>query len=157
MRRHAIATLAAAGSLVACTPTVNVAAPEPIVIQLNISHEVRLKIEEDVDGLIAEEAGAGQVQTRGVGDSPPLLAAKAEGRVGEQADGYVGAVPGHEADSAALLSSENTRRRAEYEAIAAERGTELRAVEFVAGERRIAEAEPGEWVLPADGEWQRKS
>ena len=148
----------ALGFLSACTPTVNVAAPEPIVIQLNITHEVRVKIEQDVDGMIAEESQAGAVRSRGVGDSAPLLAAKAAGQVGERADGYVGVRPGRESpEVAALVESENARRRGEYQAIAAERGTELHAVEIVAGQRRIAEAEAGEWVMGPDGAWRTKS
>ena len=97
------------------------------------------------------------MRTRGLGDSAPLLAAKAAGQVGERADGYVGARPGHEAAAQSLLADENARRRAEYEKIAAEHGTDLRAVQTVAGERRIGEAEPGEWILPADGVWRQKS
>jgi uncharacterized protein YdbL (DUF1318 family) len=155
MRTNVVAMLVWLGALTACTPTVNVAAPEPIVIQLNISHEVRVKIEQDVDGLIEQESGA--VRSRGVGDSAPLLAAKVAGQVGERADGYLGSVPGHEAASAGLVADENARRRSEYEQIAKERGTELRAVEIVAGERRISEALAGEWVQPADGIWKAKA
>ena len=146
-----------AACLAGCTPTVNVAAPEPIVIQLNITHEVRVKVEQDVDGMIAEESEPGGVRSRGVGDSSALLAAKTAGQVGERADGYVGVRPGHEtSELGALVEAENARRRSEYQGIAAERGTELRAVEVVAGERRLAEAAPGEWVMGADGTWLRR-
>lgn len=155
--RCTVVAAALAAGLAGCTPTVNVAAPEPIVIQLNITHEVRVKIEQDVDGLIEEESQGGAVRSRGVGDSAPLLAAKAGGHVGERADGYVGIRPGHEsAELRALVDAENARRKSEYQAIAAERATELRAVETVAGERRIVEAAAGEWVLGADGAWRTK-
>jgi hypothetical protein len=53
-------TLAAAVTLLglcACTPTVEVAAPkEPIVINLNvkIEHEIRVKVDEDLDDLFED-------------------------------------------------------------------------------------------------------
>lgn len=45
--------------LVACTPRVALEAPkEPITINLNvkIDHEIRLKVEKDVDKLISEDS-----------------------------------------------------------------------------------------------------
>jgi hypothetical protein len=44
----------------ACTPTVKVAPPdEPITINLNvkIEHEIRVKIDKDLDNLINKESG----------------------------------------------------------------------------------------------------
>jgi hypothetical protein len=56
------ATLCALGLLVAagCTPTVQVAAPsEPITINLNvkIEHEIRVKVEKELDSVINQESG----------------------------------------------------------------------------------------------------
>lgn len=51
---------AALGLTAACQPTVQVAAPEkPIVINLNvkIEHEVRVKLEKDVDDLLKKNSG----------------------------------------------------------------------------------------------------
>tara|TARA_R110000824_G_scaffold377484_1_gene568795 strand:- start:335 stop:559 length:225 start_codon:yes stop_codon:yes gene_type:complete len=51
---------AALGMIAACQPTVQVAAPEkPIVINLNvkIEHEVRVKLEKDVDDLLKKNSG----------------------------------------------------------------------------------------------------
>ncbi|MEQ8805009.1 MAG: YnbE family lipoprotein [Rhodospirillales bacterium] len=50
---------AALGTVAACQPTVQVAAPEkPIVINLNvkIEHEVRVKLEKDVDDLLKKNS-----------------------------------------------------------------------------------------------------
>ncbi|PIW31182.1 MAG: YnbE family lipoprotein [Rhodospirillales bacterium CG15_BIG_FIL_POST_REV_8_21_14_020_66_15] len=50
---------AALGVTAACQPTVQVAAPEkPIVINLNvkIEHEVRVKLEKDVDNLLKKNS-----------------------------------------------------------------------------------------------------
>lgn len=44
----------------ACTPTVKVQPPdEPITINLNvkIEHEIRVKVEKDIDDLFSEEGG----------------------------------------------------------------------------------------------------
>ena len=48
------------GGLIACTPTVEVAVPDkPITINLNvkIEHEIRVKVEKDLEDLFAEEEG----------------------------------------------------------------------------------------------------
>jgi len=51
--------LLAAWLLAACTPTVALKAPEdPITINLNvkIDHEIRLKVEKDIDQLFSEDS-----------------------------------------------------------------------------------------------------
>ena len=51
--------LLAGGLLAACTPTVALKAPEdPITINLNvkIDHEIRLKVEKDIDQLFSEDS-----------------------------------------------------------------------------------------------------
>ena len=61
MPGFALASLmAAAGLLAACNPTVKVEAPDkPIVINLNvkIEQEVRIKVEKDVQDLVANKPG----------------------------------------------------------------------------------------------------
>ncbi|WP_417546244.1 YnbE family lipoprotein [Marinobacter sp.] len=52
------AGLVMGGLLVACTPTVQVAAPkEPITVNLNvkIQHEIYVKVDKDVDELFSEK------------------------------------------------------------------------------------------------------
>ncbi len=47
-------------ALLACTPTVQVAVPnEPITINLNvrIEHEIRVRVEEDLDDIFSEDSG----------------------------------------------------------------------------------------------------
>ncbi|KKM76701.1 hypothetical protein LCGC14_1377460 [marine sediment metagenome] len=59
--RHVTTLLAGmvmGGLLVACTPTVQVAAPkEPITVNLNvkIQHEIYVKVDKDVDELFSEK------------------------------------------------------------------------------------------------------
>ena len=54
--------------LASCAPTVNVATQEPIVIQLNIQHELRVKIEREVDELIQGDEARSHVGSRGLGE-----------------------------------------------------------------------------------------
>ena len=52
--------LVVVGLTAACAPTVKVQAPdEPITINLNvkIEHEIRVKVEKDIDDLFSEEGG----------------------------------------------------------------------------------------------------
>lgn len=56
--RSGFALLALA--LVACTPTIQVAVPnEPITINLNvrIEHEIRVQVEEELDGIFTLDSG----------------------------------------------------------------------------------------------------
>jgi hypothetical protein len=61
MFRILLATLAATGLwLSACSPTVQIAAPEkPITINLNvkIEHEIRVKVEKELENVISKESG----------------------------------------------------------------------------------------------------
>tara|TARA_B110000467_G_C17895345_1_gene252027 strand:- start:262 stop:474 length:213 start_codon:yes stop_codon:yes gene_type:complete len=56
--RSGFALLALA--LIACTPTIQVAVPnEPITINLNIriEHEIRVQVEEELDGIFTLDSG----------------------------------------------------------------------------------------------------
>jgi uncharacterized protein YdbL (DUF1318 family) len=83
--------------------------------------------------------------------------AKAAGQVGERIDGYVGVVdartPG---DVRAMVDQVNAERRQKYAEIAAERGASVEAVAQIAGQKLIARAPGGQYVLGADGQWRQK-
>ena len=67
----------------------------------------------------------------------PLDQAKASGQLGERPDGYLGLVnPAAPADVKAVMNDINGKRKAEYQGIAKKNGTELRAVEVLAGQTR---------------------
>jgi len=148
-------------TLVACAPTVNVATREPIVIQLNIQHELRVRIEQDVGAMIEGDEARGQVGGRGLGedvsasirDAREVSEAKAAGRIGERADGYLGIVTPGDPELAALVERVNEERRSSYADLADRYATTLPVVETVAGEQRLAAAAPGEPVMTADGRW----
>jgi len=57
MHRLLIGTLALSW-LVACTPKIEVAAKEPITINLNvkIDHEIRVKVDKELDDLFSEDS-----------------------------------------------------------------------------------------------------
>lgn len=60
MLKLLISTILLAAFLIGCTPTVQVAPPDkPITINLNvkIEHEIRVKIEKELDDVISEDSG----------------------------------------------------------------------------------------------------
>ena len=86
-----------------------------------------------------------------------LSEAKAQGLVGERADGFVGIVVADpSAEIARLVEQVNTQRRQKYEEIAQERGTPMDAVAKIVGETQMQKARPGEFVAGADGRWRQK-
>lgn len=79
---------------------------------------------------------------------------KANGLVGERADGYLGAVSSSP-DATALVNDINSKRRAKYSEIAKKNGTRIEAVEALAGEKAIANTPPGQYVQDKGG-WRKK-
>ena len=96
----------------------------------------------------------------GLGWSAPSWAitldqAKAQGLVGEQANGYLGVVKSG-AGVGALVRDINTKRKAEYQAIAKRNNTTLQAVEALAGKKAIERTPPGQYVKPPSSGWVKK-
>lgn len=86
-----------------------------------------------------------------------LAEAKSAGLLGERIDGFLGVVRADAPPETRALAQEiNARRRAEYAVIAERQGVAPEVVAQLAGERLIERAGPGEWVLGADGQWQRR-
>jgi uncharacterized protein len=87
----------------------------------------------------------------------PLEDAKSSGLVGERIDGYLGVVGSSApADVVQLVEQVNGERRAKYAEIAQKQGAPVEAVAQIAGTKLIERAAPGEYVMGADGQWQRK-
>jgi uncharacterized protein YdbL (DUF1318 family) len=84
-----------------------------------------------------------------------LEQARAQGLVGEQADGFVGVVSSTP-ETEALAASVNAQRRAAYADIASRNGTTADAVAAVTAERVIARLPRGSWVRDSTGAWVRK-
>jgi hypothetical protein len=82
--------------------------------------------------------------------------ARAKGKVGERADGYVAAVKDDASDEVkALVADVNAKRRAHYEEIAQRTGAPVEAVAALAGQKLLANAPAGQWVNDGNG-WRKK-
>lgn len=81
--------------------------------------------------------------------------AKANGLVGEKANGYLGAVNPANAEAQALIEDVNQKRRQAYEDIAKRNGTNVQAVQTLAGEKAIQNTKPGNFV-EGPGGWMKK-
>ena len=105
--------------------------------------------------------GAIVMLVAGLGIGPaqagPLEDAKAEGLVGERIDGYVGVVDsGAPGSVKSLVDQINAEREAKYAEIAKKQGAPVAAVAQIAGTKLIERAPKGEYVMGANGQWQRK-
>ena len=84
-----------------------------------------------------------------------LDTAKADGVVGERADGYLGAVRGSaSAEVRALIDDINAKRRDKYQRIAAKNSIPLAEVEALAGKKTIQKTPSGGWVFVET--WRQK-
>lgn len=83
-----------------------------------------------------------------------LSSAKAQGLVGEQADGYLGVVTnsGQGQEIAKLI---NQARRAEYQRLATQNGIALGDVEAMAGQKAIDKTPKGQFVKQG-ASWHQK-
>jgi hypothetical protein len=87
----------------------------------------------------------------------PLTQPKADGLIGEQADGYLGLVTQSvPADIKNLVNEVNAKRKAGYQQIAAKEGTQVTEVEKVGGKTAIEKTLPGNYVRDLNGNWHKK-
>ncbi len=82
---------------------------------------------------------------------------KADGMIGEQADGYLGLVrQDAPPDIKALVRDVNAKRRARYQAIADKRSVPLFEVEKVGGTTAIEKTLSGNYIKDSSGRWRKK-
>ena len=87
----------------------------------------------------------------------PLTQPKADGLIGEQADGYIGFVTSNvPADVRKLVEQINAKRKAGYQRIAQQQGTSLADVEKVGGNTAIDKTLRGNYIRGANGVWVKK-
>jgi uncharacterized protein YdbL (DUF1318 family) len=81
----------------------------------------------------------------------------AEGKVGETAAGYLAAVNGQALDRAteAAMNEVNIGRKSVYTRLARDQGVKPEVVAALTGEKQIANAARGEYVMTATG-WKKK-
>ena len=86
-----------------------------------------------------------------------LTQAKADGLIGEQANGYLGLVDQNApAEIKSLVIKVNAKRKAGYQKIAQEKGTDLGEVEKVGGKTVIEKTLQGNYIREAGGSWKKK-
>lgn len=88
---------------------------------------------------------------------PAYAKARAEGKVGEQVDGYLGVVGTPSADLQRLVDDINIKRRAVYARKAQENNATVEQYAFTAGCQAIARTVPGEKYQGLDGSWKTRT
>lgn len=81
--------------------------------------------------------------------------ARAQGLVGERADGYVEGMA-NAGGVASLVTDVNSKRKAEYARIAKEKGQTVDVVAKLAAQQIIGGLEPGASYKDANGNWKKR-
>lgn len=90
-------------------------------------------------------------------EASELSAPKADGWIGEQANGYLGLVRADApADIKALVAEVNKKRKARYQQTANRHGTALSDIEKVGGQTTIAKTLLGNYIKDGSGQWRKK-
>lgn len=105
-------------------------------------------------GLVALTGLAAPAQAQ---RDPAYAAARANGSIGEQTDGYIGIVGAATADLQRLVNDINIRRRAVYAEKAQENNATLEQYATTAGCQAIARTTPGEKYQGPDGSWKTRT
>ena len=86
-----------------------------------------------------------------------LAQPKADGMIGEQANGFLGLVRQDvPADIKALVRDVNAKRKARYRAIAEKQGVAVSEVEKVGGTTAIDRTVRGNYIKDSSGRWRKK-
>lgn len=85
-----------------------------------------------------------------------LQEAKTSNLVGEQSNGYLGAIGQPSPEVESLINDINSRRKAEYQRIANSTGSTVYAVEQLAGEKAIQDTSSGRYVKRSGQGWSIK-
>ncbi len=83
-------------------------------------------------------------------------AAKARGEVGEKITGYLEIVKNPSPGVQAAVNEINIARKALYTRLARQQGVDPDVVAQLAGEKQIANAARGEFIMGADGRWTQR-
>ena len=92
-----------------------------------------------------------------VAAASPLTQPKADGLIGEQANGYIGLVQQNvSADIKRLVNEANANRKKGYQSIAQKQGTSMAEVEKVGGQTAIEKTLRGNYIRDTSGTWRKK-
>jgi len=86
----------------------------------------------------------------------PLEPERAQGFVGDQADGYLGIVSGGTPALQAQVAAINAERAKQYAEIAKQQGTTATAVGVITGQQLYAATPSGQYFRDANGNWIKK-
>ena len=89
-------------------------------------------------------------------DKATVDAAKAAGKVGEQADGYLGIVAGADGTITAAVNDINAGRREVYTQTASKSGVTPDAAGQATGAQLIGKVPAGQYFKPLGGGWTKK-
>lgn len=89
-------------------------------------------------------------------DKATVDAAKAAGKVGEQADGYLGVVGGADGTITAAVNDINAGRREVYTQTATKSGVSPDAAGQATGAQLIAKVPAGQYFKPMGGAWTKR-
>jgi uncharacterized protein YdbL (DUF1318 family) len=81
--------------------------------------------------------------------------AKTKGLVGEKTNGYLGLVTAGNGEAQVLMKDVNEKRHQAYEEIARRNGTNVSAVEALAGEKAVQNTKAGNFI-EGPGGWVKK-
>ena len=85
-----------------------------------------------------------------------LQEAKSQGVLGETPDGYLGLVsPTASSEVKSLMNTVNQKRKQKYQEIAQRNGTQLQAIEVLAGKTTIKKTKPGHYIK-LSGKWVKR-
>jgi hypothetical protein len=84
-----------------------------------------------------------------------LGAAKAQGLVGEQPDGYLGVVTKSGNDTDEIVKFINEARRAQYQRLAKDNSIALPDVEAIAGQKAMEKTQSGQFIQ-VNKKWMKK-
>jgi len=106
-------------------------------------------------GLAAVVGGTGVAYAMMQADASASL--RASGKVGEQADGYLGVVGSADASLRAQVDAVNIKRRAYYTDLAGKRGAKIEEVAAAtACEIFASRIAPGQYFRLSDGTWRQR-
>ncbi|MXO64396.1 DUF1318 domain-containing protein [Altererythrobacter endophyticus] len=88
---------------------------------------------------------------------PAYAQARAQGKVGEKMDGYLGIVGSGDAQLRSLVDDINIKRRAVYADKAKAANATLEEYAFTAGCLAISRTEPGEKYQAPSGDWKTRT
>lgn len=106
--------------------------------------------------LLALSVAPTVVKAQTSADKAAVDAAKAQGLVGEQADGYLGVVKGSDPALAASVTAINKGRAQLYASIAAKTGVSVAEAASAAGAQLVAKVPAGQFYKTVAGGWARK-